>query len=79
MDDLELIFSMLGEASTTEISKSKNAQGFGENKTAAQKGGKIAGNARKNLELESGRSVSTKTNFLASTKKLIATEGVARN
>lgn len=39
MTDLELIFTMLGEASTTEIAKRKNAKGFDENKTAAQKGG----------------------------------------
>jgi hypothetical protein len=64
MNDLELIFSMLGEASTTEIAKNKNTKGFSENKTAAQKGGKIAGDARKNLEIESGKKVSTKQNFL---------------
>ena len=55
---------MLGEASTTEIVKNKNAQGFEENRTAAQKGGKVAGYARKKLEIESGRKVSTKQNFL---------------
>ena len=64
MNDLELIFSMLGEASTTEIARNKDAQGFTENKTAAQKGGKIAGDARKNLELESGKKVSTPKNYL---------------
>ncbi|HRN71370.1 MAG TPA: Bro-N domain-containing protein [Candidatus Woesebacteria bacterium] len=64
MNDLELLFSMLGEASTTEISRNKNTKGFNENKTAAQKGGKIAGDARKNLELESGKKVSTKRNFV---------------
>jgi DNA-damage-inducible protein D len=64
MDDLELIFSMLGEASTTKIAKNKNAQGFIENKTAAQKGGRIAGDARKKLEVESGGKVITKENYL---------------
>ena len=64
MDDLELIFTMLGEASTTRIARNKDAQGFVENKVAANKGGKIAGDARKNLELESGESVSTKNNYL---------------
>jgi hypothetical protein len=54
MDDLELIFSMLGEASTTKIARAKNAIGFTENKKAAQKGGKIAGGARRELEIESG-------------------------
>lgn len=64
MDDLELIFSMLGEASTTRIATSKNAIGFSENKVAAQKGGKIAGDARKNLEVESDSKVIKKENYL---------------
>ena len=64
MNDLELIFSMLGEASTTEIAKNKNAQGFHENKTAAQKGGRIAGGARKKLESESGKKITTTKNYL---------------
>ncbi|MBC2746737.1 MAG: Bro-N domain-containing protein [ANME-2 cluster archaeon] len=63
MTDLELIFTMLGEASTTEIAKKKNAKGFPENKKAASAGGTIAGNARKELEEESGKKVSTKTNY----------------
>jgi hypothetical protein len=58
-----------GEASTTEISRSKNAQGFPENKDAAQKGGKIAGNARENLEKESGKRVSTRKNYLTKAKE----------
>lgn len=65
MHDLELIFSMLGEAATTEITQNKNAQGFVENKDAAQRGGKIAGDARKKLEIESGRRVVSKENYLA--------------
>ena len=69
MDDLELIFTMLGEASTTKIARSKNAQGFPENKTAAKKGGKIAGDARKNLEIESREAVSTRENYLAIPEK----------
>ena len=64
MNDLELIFTMLGEASTTEIAKSKDARGFEENKDAAQKGGTIAGGARKALELESGKNVVSKENYL---------------
>ncbi len=64
MDDLELIFTMLGEASTTKIARSKNVQGFPENKHAARKGGKIAGDARRKLELESGEDVTTPENFL---------------
>lgn len=64
MTDLELIFSMLGEASTTEITRNKDAKGFIENKAAAKKGGQIAGHARKELEKESGKRVSTKDNYL---------------
>jgi len=67
--DLELIFSMLGEASTTEITRNKNAQGFIENKDAANRGGKIAGDARKNLEIESGKKVSTTNNYLTESEK----------
>lgn len=59
MNDLELIFTMLGEASTTEIAKNVDAQGFFENKHAARKGGEVAGNARKDLEKKSGKKVST--------------------
>lgn len=64
MDDLELIFTMLGEASTTRITRAKNAQGFPQNKRAARDGGAIAGNARKALEKKSGQKVSTSTNYL---------------
>ncbi len=64
MTDLELIFTMLGEASTTKIARSRNALGFSENKSAARKGGKIAGGARKKLELESGGKVVTPENYL---------------
>ena len=68
MDDLELIFTMLGEASTTEIAKSKDAQGFIENKTVAREGGAVAGKARKDLELKSGKKVSTAKNYLPKKK-----------
>ncbi len=64
MNDLELIFSMLGGRATTEIARVKDAQGFEENKVAANKGGTIAGDAKKKLEIETGRSVSTTENFL---------------
>ncbi len=70
MNDLELIFSMLGEASTTKITRDRNAKGFIENKIAAQKGGQIAGDARRKLELESGGKVITKENYLTSPQGL---------
>jgi methylphosphotriester-DNA--protein-cysteine methyltransferase len=71
MTDLELIFTMLGEASTTEIARSINAKGFEENKKAAKSGGKVAGNARKDLEKKSGKKVSTKENYKQLTEKEI--------
>ena len=64
MTDLELIFSMLGEAATTEIARNKDAQGFQQNKQVAQQGGTIAGNARKQLESKSGKRVVSKENYL---------------
>ncbi len=64
MNDLELIFTMLGEASTTEIARTKDTQGFSKNRVAARKGGQIAGGARKKLEKESGKKVSTIENQL---------------
>jgi DNA-damage-inducible protein D len=63
MTDLELIFTMLGEASTTEIAKNKNAKGFVENHKAAKAGGNVAGNARKELEKKSGKKIMTEANF----------------
>jgi len=69
MTDLELIFSMLGEASTKEITINTNTQGFIENQKAARTGGKIAGDARKQLEIESGKSVISANNFLPENKK----------
>ncbi len=63
MTDLELIFTMLGEASTTEIARNKDAHGYGENFDAAREGGAVAGSARLDLEKKSGKRVSSKANF----------------
>ena len=70
MTDLELIFSMLGEASTTAIVKTKNPKGFNQNKVAAKQGGKIAGDARKALEIKTGEKVVSTKNYLPETKKV---------
>jgi hypothetical protein len=67
MTDLELIFSMLGEAATTEIARHRDAQGFPRNKQVAHDGGTVAGNARRDLEKKSGRKVVTSENYLALT------------
>jgi len=64
MTDLEQIFSMLGEAATTEITRVDNAQGFDESKTAARKGGEVAGTARKDLEKKTGKKVVSPENYL---------------
>lgn len=66
MTDLELIFTMLGEAGTTEIARRKDAQGFADNRKAAKEGGTIAGDARKALEAKSGKRVVSKENYLPS-------------
>jgi hypothetical protein len=63
MNDLELIFSMLGEASTTEIARNKDAQGFDENRSAALDGGAVAGSARRDLEKKSGKRIASKENY----------------
>ncbi|MDO8789643.1 MAG: Bro-N domain-containing protein [Sulfuritalea sp.] len=65
MNDLELIFTMLGEASTTEIARNRDAQGYDRNRAAAIEGGAVAGNARLDLEQKSGRRVSSKENYKA--------------
>ncbi len=64
MDDLELIFTMLGERVTTEISKKEKPETFSGNKKVAKRGGKVAGNARKETEKELGRSIISEKNFL---------------
>ena len=69
MRGLELIFSMLGEAATTEITRNRNAVGFEENKQTAKEGGSVAGKARKNLEKKSGKPVSTRRNYLKESQK----------
>lgn len=64
MDDFELIFTMLGERSTTEIHKVENSQGFKKLKKDAEEGGEIAGVARRKLEKRLKRSIVTGKNFL---------------
>ena len=64
MDDFELIFTMLGERSTTEIHRIEKSKGVPKLKQDAVRGGKVAGIARKGLEKELGRSVVSKENYL---------------
>lgn len=62
MSDLELVLNMLAEASTTSISRAERPEGLEENKRVARRGGRIAGNARRELEQETGRPVVTAEN-----------------
>ena len=62
MSTLELVLNMLAEATTTELSKTHEPQGLAENQSIARQGGKIAGNARKEIEENTGRPVITSKN-----------------
>lgn len=64
MTDLELIFTMLGERVTTEISRNEKPKGMPENKKVARRGGSVAGKARADAEKELGRSVISDENYL---------------
>ena len=69
MDDLELIFSMLGERVSTEITRKEDAQGYAQVEGAAKRGGRVAGNARKETEQELGGPITTKENYLSEPEK----------
>ena len=69
MNDLELIFSMLGERVSTEITREENAQGYEEVEDAAKRGGRVAGNARIGAEKELKRSITSKENYLIEPEK----------
>ncbi|MDO9567522.1 MAG: Bro-N domain-containing protein [Candidatus Desulfaltia sp.] len=70
MDDLELIFSMLGERATTEIHRVENSRGVPKLKSDAVSGGAIAGGARKKLEKRLGKSIVSKENYLKNPQEL---------
>lgn len=69
MSDLELIITMLGEATTTQITKQKNSTGLPELRSDAQDGGALAGRTRKDIEQQIGTKVISKNNFLLGTRK----------
>ncbi|OIQ03529.1 MAG: hypothetical protein COS82_05555 [Zetaproteobacteria bacterium CG06_land_8_20_14_3_00_59_53] len=69
MSEAELIFTALAELSTRQIAESVDATGMNENTIAAKSGGRIANNARKELETKTGRKVVTSENYLAPDKK----------
>lgn len=70
MSEAELIFTSLAELSTKQIAESDKAEGYGENKVAAKKGGKISGNARLNLEKQTGKRMIEGKNILKNNKTL---------
>lgn len=75
MTTLEIVLNMLAEATTTELTKTSNPQGLAENKQVAKRGGSIAGNARKEIENETGKPVVTSKNAIDSGKLI---ENVAK-
>ena len=68
MDDFELILTMLGERTTTEIHRTKDTFGVPRLKDDARVGGRIAGSARKQIERRIGRTIVSKNNFLRNKK-----------
>ena len=80
MSTLELALNMLAEATTTELTKTRNPHGLEENRTVAQSGGKIAGDARKNIEAQTGKPVITSDNAVQLNEVVAKTiEGVAES
>lgn len=80
MSDLELVLNMLAEATTTELSKTNNPQSFEENVDIARRGGGVAGNARKEIEENSGRPVMTSENAVQLNQVVTELiEGVAKD
>ena len=69
MSNMELVLNMLAEVSTTEISKEKNPKTLEENKSVAKQGGSVAKEARKQIELQTGKPVITDDNFLPKSRK----------
>ncbi|MFH1650075.1 MAG: Bro-N domain-containing protein [Candidatus Woesearchaeota archaeon] len=69
MTDFELIFTMLGEKTTTEITRERDSQGFPECKDSAKEGGEAAGEARESVEKRLGRSTISSKNYLSNEGK----------
>lgn len=65
MNDLELIFTMLGERVSTEITRNEDAKGYTEVEDAAKRGGRVALNARKDTEHELGHTIISSENYLS--------------
>lgn len=74
MSNLELVLNMLGEVSTTEISKKEKPRTFQDNKKVASRGGGVAGEARKKLETETGRKVVSSSRFTSNGQKKLGSK-----
>ena len=79
MSTLELVLNMLAEATTTELTKTLNPQGLEENKEVAKEGGTVAGNARKDIEARTGKSVITQKNAFDFSKLIEDVEDKTEN
>lgn len=75
MNDLELIFSMLGEKATTEITRNEDSLGMPKLQSDAKRGGGVAGDARNRLENELGRPVVSDDNYLQEPEAVKRLEG----
>jgi len=73
MSTLELVLNMLAEATTTELAKAHDAQGLSENQQVAKRGGKVAGDARKSIEADTGKPVITSQNAIDFSKLILST------
>ena len=69
MNDLELIFAMLGERMTTELSQKEKPETFDKSKKVAKRGGEVSGKARKDAERELGRPITSEENYLSEPEK----------
>jgi DNA-damage-inducible protein D len=74
MTDLELIITMLGEATTTQLTQQKDSMGLEKLRDDAKKGGAVAGRTRKDIELQTGKKVVSRENFLSRNKKNVLEE-----
>jgi hypothetical protein len=79
MSTLELVLNMLAEATTTEISKQEQPQSFNENRSVAARGGRVAGNARKEIEAETGARVITSKNAMILSRLITDTTDDKKN
>ena len=74
MTNLELVLNMLAEVTTKEISKKENPSDFSQSAIIARRGGNVAGNARKEIETETGESVITDENYRTKEERLLRKE-----